>query len=95
MKLESMRSKIYGFFDEKIKPLILEDFNKDDIIDSCYAVANSYPDGLNVKWVVKKYGKTIRVSAKCSGFGYMFFMIATPNHYDEYDFGVKYYGSRG
>ena len=90
MALQKLRKKIYDFFDENIKPIILAD--GENVESECLEACKKYEG--SIKWVVSKYGDTIRVSGHSIGFGYLFFMIATPEDKDEYDFGAVYHGSR-
>ena len=91
MSLNSVRKEVYKFFDEKLKPIIMED--APDALDRCEAVADKFS---GMRWIVKRYEHTTRISAYSQGYGYLFFMIATPDGKPEYEFGsdVEYHGSR-
>ena len=70
----------------------MENGASEETVDQCYEICARFPKNLN--WIVRQYDETIRVSAHSTGFGYQFFMIATPEGCEEYDFGVYYHGSR-
>ena len=90
MRLEDHKQKVYSFFEDELKPIILGD--SVDKIDKCVEVAESKMK--ECKWVIRQYGNTVRASAWISGLNYLCFMIATPEGDEEYDFGTTYYGAR-
>lgn len=91
LNLEEVRTQVYEYFDEKIKPLIMDEV--EDVVERCQEVADECPGSM--KWVIKQYGDTVRASAHSKSYGYLFFMIATPEDKDEYDFGdgIIFHGS--
>lgn len=93
MGLAKVRSEVYGFFDTTIKPIIMERGASEETVEECYDIIDK-KFSKSYRWIVRQYDNTIRVSAHCSGLGYLFFMIATPDGVDEYDFGTVYHGSR-
>ena len=94
LSLEELRASVYAYFDTTLKPLIMAE--EDDIVKKCSELANNQKFKIKLKWIVKKYENTVRISAFSLGYGYRFFMIATPEGKEEYDFTSDYefYGSR-
>ena len=83
---------MYQFFDTELRPIILEHGASDETMYKCNAKIDTFTPKLN--WIVRIYGDTVRVSAHSPGMGYQFFMIATSDLHEEYDFGIIYHGSR-
>lgn len=92
MTLNEIRNKVYNFFDTELKPIILQYGASDETMIKCNEKIATIQ--LTLNWIVRIYGDTVRVSAHSPGIGYQFFMIATPDGSEEYDFGIIYHGSR-
>lgn len=74
--LEIVRDELYSFFDKEIAPIIRKE---DGSVELCKQIVIKFNAKFNTKYkyIAKRYGNSIRVSANYCPLGIIFFMAAT------------------
>ena len=93
--VEALRDELYLFFDAEIAPLI----QKEEVnAEMCKHITIKFNAKFSTKYkfVTKKYGASVRVSANYGPLGIIFFMAATRHGHESYKFKDPcYWGKTG
>lgn len=88
--INALRDELYEFFDKEVSPIIKKD-NHDDAMAKQLVTKFNAKFSTKYKFIGKRYGQTIRISANFAPLGIIFFMADSKEGFDHYKFADPCY----